>query len=375
MLGWLAVLAAVLLVYVGKWAWSAHQNLVTLSVRNLDVRDVVRKIEWQVWEVIYVDKAVEGKVTLNVKDMPLEQVLALVAGQTSSRPSVLYPLYSNSRSFAALKKSLRGEIDPATSGWTNLAANPFVGGMMGFGMPGPGGPVMGAMMGMGGPTGNGLVSLNIVDQDVGFATLAFSRFAQARVVPEDGTIATVNVMIQKAPVDKAVALLARAVKRDWKKMYALQAGFNMAALRGPGGPGEPAGGGLGRFMMRGGPEGDSNRPPQFAFGGPPMSEEQMDEARKKREKLEEDLKQALPSEERQKIEQAQAERQKLMDDMANLTPEQRRERFQQMMGGQNIDRMMKDRLMNSTPEQRAQMDQRMRQMRGPGGPGGRGPGG
>ena len=184
-----------------------------------------------------------------------------------------------------------------------------------------------------------------------------------------------DVSPRAVPVNKAVAQLAKAVKRDWKKMYALQAGFNMAALRGPGGPGEPGGGGPGRFMMRGGPEGDSNRPPQFAFGGPPMSEEQMDEARKKREKLEEDLKQTLPSEERQKIEQAQAERQKLMEDMANLTPEQRRDRFQQMMGGQNIDRMMKDRLMNSTPEQRAQMDQRMRQMRGPGGPGGGGPGG
>jgi hypothetical protein len=310
--------------------------------------------------------------------MPLEQVLALVAGQTSSRPSVLYPLYSNSRSFTALKKSLRGEVDPATSGWTNLAANPFGGGMMGPGMPGMGGP--GGVMGMAGlgsaPASDGLISLNIVNQDISLATLAFSRFAQARVVPEDGVTATVNVMIQKVPVNKAVAQLARAVKRDWKKMYALQAGFNMASLRGPGGPGEPGAGGLARFVTRGGPEGDSNRPPQFAFGGPPMSEEQMEEARKKREKLEEDLKQTLPIEERQRIEQVQAERQKLMEDMANLTPEQRRDRFQQMMGGQNIDRMMKDRLMNSTPEQRAEMDKRMRQMRGAfGGPGGGAPGG
>src|SRR5678816_1142929 len=102
MLAWL--LAAVLLLWISWRAWSAHQNLVTLNVRNLEVRDVVRKIEWQVWEIVYVDKAVEGKVTLNVRDMPLEQVLGLVAGQVSARPSVLYPLYSNSRSYTALKK-------------------------------------------------------------------------------------------------------------------------------------------------------------------------------------------------------------------------------------------------------------------------------
>src|SRR5262245_23423597 len=131
MLVWFAVLAAIALFYVGARAWKAHRNLVTLDVRNMPVRDVVRKIEWQVWDVIYVDKSVEGKVTLNVQNMPLEQVLGLVAGQTFSRASVLYPLYSNSRSFASLKKSLRGEVDPATSGWTNLAANPFGGGMMG----------------------------------------------------------------------------------------------------------------------------------------------------------------------------------------------------------------------------------------------------
>jgi hypothetical protein len=167
-------------------------------------------------------------------------------------------------------------------------------------------------------------------------------------------------------VNKAVAQLAKAIKRDWVKMYALQAGFG--GMRGPGGPPQ--------FAMRdgGGERGlrpdmrDSNAPPQFGFRGPGMTEEQMAEARQKREKLEEDLKQALSVAERQKLEEAQQERQKMMEEMANMTPEQRRDRFQQMMGAQNIDRMMKDRLMNSTPEQRAEMDRRMRPGGGPGGP-------
>ena len=42
------------------------------------------------------------------------------------------------------------------------------------------------------------------------------------------------------------------------------------------------------------------------------------------------------------------------------------------MGGGAMDKMNRDRVMNSTPEQRAQMNQRMNQMRGPGGPGGGG---
>ncbi|HUR21732.1 MAG TPA: hypothetical protein VMZ90_13030, partial [Vicinamibacterales bacterium] len=194
--------------------------------------------------------------------------------------------------------------------------------------------------------------------------------AQARVVPEDGVTDAVNVTIQKAPVAKAVARLAQAVKRDWKKIYALQAGFNMANLRGPGGPGE--GGGPGRFVMRGGPEGDA-RPP-FGFGGPQMSDEQREEARKQREKLEEALKQTLPTEERQKVEDAQREREKLMEEMANLTPEQRRDRMMQMGGGPaNMNRMMQERLLNSTPQQRAEMDKRMREFRGAGGGGPGGP--
>ncbi len=370
-LGWLGALAAVLMLGLSWRAWTAHQNLVTLDVRNMDVRDVVRKIEWQVWEIIQVDKAVAGKVTLNVKRMPLEQVLALVASQTSARSSVLYALYSNSRSFTALKQSLRGETDPITSGWTNLGANPWGVGLGGFGPGGPGGPGFA-------PVAPGLVSLTILNQDVTFAALAFSRFAQTRVVPEDGVTATVNVTIQQAPVDKAVAQLARAVNRDWMKMYALQPGFGLAGGRGPGGLGGP--GEAAPFVVRGGREGDPNRPPQFAFGGPPMSEEQRDEARQQREKLEEALKQTLPAEERQKLENAQREREKLMEEMANLTPEQRRDRMGQMGGGPGgpggpggMNRMMQERLLNSTPEQRAEMDARMRQFRGPGGSGPGGP--
>ena len=87
----------------GTWcAARAKSNLVTLDVRNMDVRRVIAKIEWQTWESISVHKDVQGKVTLNVRKMPLEQVLKIVGDQTSSRWSALYPLYSGALRLAVI---------------------------------------------------------------------------------------------------------------------------------------------------------------------------------------------------------------------------------------------------------------------------------
>ena len=70
------------------------------------------------------------------------------------------------------------------------------------------------------------------------------------------------------------------------------------------------------------------------------------------------------------MEQAQQEREQQMQAMANMTPEERMQQFAQRGGGAQMDRMNRDRLLNSTPEQRAAR-------RPPNGPGGgpAGPGG
>jgi hypothetical protein len=208
------------------------------------------------------------------------------------------------------------------------------------------------------------VSLNIIGKDLAFATLAFSRFAQTRVVPEDGTMAIVNLALKQATVRSAVAQLAKKADRKWTKLYALQSMFGPGGFGGPGGPPQ--------FTVREGndprgPQREPGGPQRFGFGGPEMN----DEMRKQRVALEEDLKQALPAEERQKMEQAQQEREKMMQEMADMTPEERRDRMMKMGGGGMADQMNRNRILNSTPEQRAQMSQRMNQMRG-GGPGGGG---
>jgi hypothetical protein len=58
------VLLAAAIGYASWFAWRAHRNLVTLDVRNMEVRQVVKKISWQTWEDIFVHKDVQGNVTL-----------------------------------------------------------------------------------------------------------------------------------------------------------------------------------------------------------------------------------------------------------------------------------------------------------------------
>ena len=356
-IGMVALLGGLPVAYCAWLVYLAYFDLVTLNVRNADVREVVKKIERQTWENISVDRAIQGKVTLKVRRAPLNEVLGMIAAQTGSRPSSLYPLYSSKSSLNTLLEALRGEVDPATHGWTNLQSRGLGG--PGFGGPGFGGPMMmGAPM-QSPPSTPPRLSLNIIGKELAFATLAFNRFAQVRVVPEDGTTATVTLSLEKATARSAVAKLAKAAQRKWTKLYALQPMF------------DPRGPGPGGF---GGPDG----PPSFSredrpaggarFPGGEMSEEKREELRAQREKLEADLKQSLPAEERARLEEAQLEREKQMQEFASMTPEERREQMMKMRP--NMEQMNRNRILNSTPEQRAEMNRRMGQMgnRGPGGP-------
>ena len=102
--------------------------------------------------------------------------------------------------------------------------------------------------------------------------------------------------------------------------------------------------------------------------------------------MEAELLQTLPVAERQKLELAQAEREKQVQEWQNMTPEERTARMAQQGGGgggggrggmnaAGMDKMMRERVLNSTPEQRARMGGPGGGRRGGGGgPGGGGPG-
>lgn len=370
---------AVLLGWVGYLAWCASRNLVTLNVSDADVREVIRKIERQTRETLLMDENIQGKVTFRVKRVPLETVLGIMDDQVSIRWSVVYPLYSTSHSLDMARKSLRGEVNPATSGWTNLQERGGWGGFGGFGGGGRRGGFDrgGGGAGGGGPFGGGpgdplqtqnqFVSLDISGKDLQFTTLAMSRYAQTRIVPEDGATATISVKFNQTKVDSAVAKIAKQARRKWAKLYVLR-GERDRDRRGP--PGQLAS------------LGTNSEPRRFEDGDrrrewTDITPEQRDERRKQRETLEEELKATLPPEQRTKLEQAQQEREQTFQQMQNLTPEQRRERFSQMAGAGRDQRAI-SRIKNTTPEQRVERNRRFEQMRlwrqQNGGGGGRGPG-
>lgn len=316
----IGVVAALILGWGTYAAIRAHSKLVTLNVHNADVRQVVRKIEWQTWEDVLVQKGVEGKITLNVHRVPLEEVLNLIGEQTSARWSAMYPLYSSGKSLSAFKKSLRGDINPAENGWTNLSARPFPGG---FG---------GGMFGDTARNENKLISLQLDGKDLDLATFALGRYSQARVIPEDGAAGTVRLSLVQATMPQAVAKLAKSVHRKWSQYYVLQSG---------------------RGGRRGGDVADGTN----SFPRGELTPDQLAE----REKRFQAQLETMTPEERAK---AEADRQR-REAMRNMSPEDRRKAFEQMAQNPEFKARMENRMLNgirdTTPEQRVERAQRMAQ--------------
>ena len=218
----LAALVLAAVVWGAYRAYRAHSNLVTLTVRNMDVQRVVSKLEWQTWEKIVLSKAVVGKVTLQVHNVPLDEVLNIVGLQTDSRWTRLYPLYSTRKSLATFQRVLQGNVPPAGNGWSGLQQ------MASWQQAGLGrfANTLRAE--------NKLVSARLADKDVAFAALALSRFSRAQVVPEDDTKGLIDLRLQQVPFEKAVGKVARQVHRKWTRVYTLQPLNLTVVVRQPG---------------------------------------------------------------------------------------------------------------------------------------------
>lgn len=203
------VLGGAALVWAGYCAYRAQANLVTLNVRNTDVRQVVPKLEWQTWERILIHKDVSGNVTLNVRNVPLAEVLNIIGLQTGARWTSLYPIYSTRQSVLKLHQVVQGDIPAMGSGWLNIERAPSWKGA-------------GSLFGNTARAANNLVSAQIVDKDLAFATLALSRFSQSQVVSEDSARGTINLKLDQVPFRKAVAKVASQVRRKWDQIYSIQ---------------------------------------------------------------------------------------------------------------------------------------------------------
>jgi hypothetical protein len=226
---------------------------------------------------------------------------------------------------------------------------------------------------------NNLVTLNCLDKSLEIATLSLARYAQARVVPEDGTQGTIRLVVRQVTMSKAVAKLAAQVRRNWDQLYALQ------PERG-GRPGDFAGDRGGRDF-RDGPR-ERFRPD---FAGPPdglLSTNLADtnalagdtnalawaqRRAERREAMQQRMQEVLSTLSPEERKQAEEMRQRF-EGMAQLSPEERRARFEAFGNNPEFRRMMEarsvSRLLNTTPEQRVARDRareewRQRREQGP----------
>lgn len=108
-------------VWLGRLAWRAHHDLVTLYARNMPLAEVVSALERQTWEKIRFDKSMSARITLNVKDAPLWQVLDLVAERAGARWQRTFAVGASDRAMKKLESVLEGAEKLEAAGWTNLA--------------------------------------------------------------------------------------------------------------------------------------------------------------------------------------------------------------------------------------------------------------
>src|SRR3974390_3117913 len=103
---------AVVLVAGGGWAggavWRQRHQLVTLNVRNMLLAEVLRKIERQTWKKIRTEKALDARITLNLKDKPLPYVLDRISEQAGARWPTLSAVYDAKQALIGFDYALRG---------------------------------------------------------------------------------------------------------------------------------------------------------------------------------------------------------------------------------------------------------------------------
>jgi hypothetical protein len=120
------VLFIVLLIAAGgAWyaqaAWRVKAQLVTLDVYQMPLREVLRKVERQTWRKIRAEEALDGKITLNVKNAPLTNVLDKIAMQAGARWATMFAVYKADSALAGLESALGRDAQIEKAGWTKLA--------------------------------------------------------------------------------------------------------------------------------------------------------------------------------------------------------------------------------------------------------------
>jgi len=124
----LAVVLAAGLSWAGRMFYRAHYNLVTIDVYNAPVASVIKQMERQTREKILSPKALDAKVTLTVKNMPLDEALDRLGEQAGANWSKWHAVSESERGLSKLETALRDNSKIEEAGWTNIAPRDVAGG-------------------------------------------------------------------------------------------------------------------------------------------------------------------------------------------------------------------------------------------------------
>lgn len=113
----LAVAAA----WIGRAVYRAQHNLVTLDVYSAPLASVIHQMERQTREKIVAPKGFDSKVTLTVKNLPLEEALDQLGQQVGANWSKWHAVYESARALGKLEAALRDRATIEEAGWTNIA--------------------------------------------------------------------------------------------------------------------------------------------------------------------------------------------------------------------------------------------------------------
>jgi hypothetical protein len=276
------------------WAWrKTHADTIDLDVRNASLAEVVRSIRRQTSKPVLVRPGEAGKITLNVRDIPLNEALDLVCDQAKCRWDLLVALHRDARSRQALERAL---LSGDASTWTNLAR---------FWAP----PA--SLRFARNAAGDTRVSLTLDEVTPPEAARALSHCGRAQVITEDSLSGKVRLQCEKLTFDEAVERLADELDCEVARYYVLQPLFGDQRRLSSGVPPAIPQAANGAFV--------SGLPP----GAAPIQIPLGDDLRSP----EGDLAFPLPPADVSPATAQSQMRQGLLNDMRNSTPEQRAERW------------------------------------------------
>lgn len=113
--------------WLGRMVYRARHNLVSLDVYGAPIAAVVKQIERQTGETILAGKDLDVKVTLSLKNVPLDEALDQLGEQAGANWSKWHAVHGSTRALDQLETALRERTKLAEVGWTNLVTQDFPG--------------------------------------------------------------------------------------------------------------------------------------------------------------------------------------------------------------------------------------------------------